>query len=75
LVSSEKKLISPLLFPIENVWKNPLVAPPGKNPSDAHATGSFALVSVATVFAEVGILISQVAGRVAAWFATSRKLN
>jgi len=29
-------LISPFLPPLEKFWKNPLVAPPGKTPSDAH---------------------------------------
>jgi len=37
LVSSGKKTISPLLASLmEKFWKNPLVAPPGKKPSDAH---------------------------------------
>jgi len=30
-----EKQISPVLCPLETIWKNPLV-PPGKNPSDAH---------------------------------------
>jgi len=32
-----KNQISPLLTPLEKIWKNPLVALPGKNPFDAHA--------------------------------------
>jgi len=35
-VSSGKKQISLLLSPLEKIWKNPLVVPPGKYPSDAH---------------------------------------
>jgi len=27
--------------PLEKFWKNSLVAPPGKNPSDAHVCGLF----------------------------------
>jgi len=38
LVSGSKNQISPLLaIPLKTFWKNPLVALPGKNPSDAHA--------------------------------------
>ena len=36
LVLSGKKQFSLLLAPLEKFWKNPLVAPLGKNPSDAH---------------------------------------
>jgi len=35
-ISRGKKQISPLLGPLEKFWKNPLLTPPGKNPSDAH---------------------------------------
>jgi len=31
-----EKLISPLLAPLQEFWKNPLVALPGNNSSDAH---------------------------------------
>ena len=27
--------------PLEKFWKNPILSPPGKNPSDAHASASF----------------------------------
>jgi len=33
-----KKQISPHLAPLEKFWKNHLVAPVGKNPSDAYVT-------------------------------------
>jgi len=36
LVSSGKKQISPLVPPLEKVWKNLLVPSPGKNSSDVH---------------------------------------
>jgi len=37
LFSGEKKQIMPLLSPPKKLLENPLVVPPGKNPSDAHA--------------------------------------
>jgi len=45
LVSSGWKEISPLLVPswkifLANLWKNPQLAYPGKNPSDAHVTAT-----------------------------------
>jgi len=36
LVLSGEKQISLLLASLEEFWKNPLVPPSGKNPSDAH---------------------------------------
>jgi len=36
LVLSGKKQISPLLTPLEKIWNNSLLSPPGKNPSDTH---------------------------------------
>jgi len=38
LVFSGKKQVSLLLPPPRKILENPLVAPPGKNPSDAHDT-------------------------------------
>jgi len=37
LFSGEKKQIMPLLTPPKKLLENPLVVPPGKNPSDARA--------------------------------------
>jgi len=37
LVLSGKNQTSPLWSPLEKFKKNPLMPPPGKNPSDAHA--------------------------------------
>jgi len=34
-ISRGKNQISPLLVPRKKFWENPLLAPPGKNPSDA----------------------------------------
>jgi len=39
LVSSGKNQILPRLAPLRKIFENPLVPPPGKNPSDAHAHG------------------------------------
>ena len=36
-ISRGKKQISSLLAPLENFWKNPLVPPPLKIPSNTHA--------------------------------------
>jgi len=35
-ISRGKKQISPLPPPWKKIWENPLLAAPGKNPSDAH---------------------------------------
>jgi len=38
VVSSGKKInFTTFGPPLEKIWKNPLVVPPGKNPSDTHA--------------------------------------
>jgi len=36
----EKRIFITFGSPLEKFWKNPLVAPYGKNPSDAHASNA-----------------------------------
>jgi len=44
IFSKKGVFISPLLTPLEKFWKNPLVPPPEKNPSDAHVRTQHVLV-------------------------------
>jgi len=39
LILSGKKNFTAFGYPLEKNWKNPLVVPLGKNPSDAHVSG------------------------------------
>jgi len=44
LISSGKTNFTTFAAPLEIFWKNPLVAPSGKNPSDAHASNIWKLL-------------------------------